>query len=353
MGSVIAGTGVFVPDRVVSNDDLARLMDTSDDWIARRTGVRERRIARDGDSTADLATRAARRAIEDAALDPSDIDALIVATMTPDAYAPGSAPLVQHHLGLGPVATYDVRQQCSGFLYAADLADGLIRSGKAGRVLLVGAEVHTMFQPWAEQITPLLDSGIEPTAEEFEYNTRFRDWSVLFGDGAGAFVMSEGSDDDGWQAAVLRTDGALFDLIAVPAIGSRSRPYLGPDDLLKESHMPVMNGASLFRNAVRLMPEAVEELLADTGVAAGEISLVIAHQANGRIIDAVARSLGLGEDRVPKNLDRYGNTTAASLPLLYDEMRRTGRVSPGDVVCFVAFGAGAHWGAGLYRVPAR
>lgn len=351
MGAVIAGTAVYVPDRVVTNHDLARLMDTSDEWITRRTGVRQRRIAHDGDSTADLATRAARSALEDAALDAGDIDALIVATMTPDAYAPGSAPLVQHQLGLGPVATYDIRQQCSGFLYALDLADSLIGSGKAGRVLVVGAEVHTMFQPWAGQLTPLLESGIEPTPEEFEYNSRFRDWSVLFGDGAGAFVMSAGSENHGWQAAVLRTDGALFDLISVPAIGSRSRPYLSSDDLVKESHMPVMNGASLFRNAVRLMPEVIEELLAATEASADDVALVVAHQANGRIVDGVSRSLGIAADRVPKNLNRYGNTTAASLPLLYDEMRRSGRVQSGDLICFVAFGAGAHWGAGLYRVP--
>ena len=352
MRAIITGTGIDVPRRVVTNEDLSRLMDTSDEWIRTRTGVRERRIASPEESTASLGAAAARNALADAGVGPADVDALIVATMTPDYYAPGSAPIVQDLLGLGRVPTYDLRQQCSGFLYALDLADGLIGSGRAGTVLVVGSEIHTMYQPWAEQIGPLLDAGIEPTRSEYERNTRFRDWSVLFGDGAGAFVLTGSEGEAGWVKAELRTDGALFDLISVPAIGSRSRPYVVAADIEKEQHMPVMNGGSLFRNAVRLMPRAVDELLAATGMEREDIAVVVAHQANARIVDAVARGLGLTEDRVPKNLDRYGNTTAASLPLLYHELRKAGSISPGDLVCFVAFGAGAHWGAGLYREPA-
>lgn len=351
MTSVITGTAIHVPERVVTNEDLARLMDTSDEWIRTRTGVSERRIAAEGETTADLGTEAASGAMADAGLTPADVDALIVATMTPDFYAPGSAPLIQHRLGIGPVATYDVRQQCSGFLYAMDLADGLITAGKAERVLVVGAEVHTMYQPWAQQLTPLLEAGIEPTSEQHARNTRYRDWSVLFGDGAGAVVMQPGAADVGWQGAVLHTDGGLFDLISVPAIGSSARPYVDEKVVAAEAHMPVMKGGSLFRNAVRLMPAAVNELLADRGLSVDDVSVVVAHQANERIVDAVAGRLGLPPERVPKNLDRYGNTTAASLPLLYHELRSERRIGPGDVVCFVAFGAGAHWGAGLYREP--
>lgn len=351
MSSVITGSAIHVPDRVVTNHDLARLMDTSDEWIRTRTGVVERRIAADGETTADLGTAAAARALADARLSPSDVDALIVATMTPDFYAPGSAPLIQHRLGIGTVATYDVRQQCSGFLYGMDLADSLIAAGKAGSVLVVGAEVHTMYQPWARQLSPLLESGVEPTDDQYAHNTRYRDWSVLFGDGAGAVVMQPGPEEAGWQGAVLRTDGSLFDLISVPAIGSSARPFVDEEVIVAEAHMPVMNGGSLFRNAVRLMPAAVKELLDDRGLAVEDVSMVIAHQANGRIVDAVARGLGLPDERVPQNLDRYGNTTAASLPLLYHELVTAGRIGPGDLVCFVAFGAGAHWGAGLYREP--
>lgn len=351
MNSVISGSAIHVPHRVVTNHDLARLMDTSDEWIRTRTGVVQRYIASDGAGTAELATKAGLAALSDASVAADQVDALIVATMTPDYYAPGSAALAQNTIGLGRVAAYDIRQQCSGFLYAMDLADSLITAQKAATVLVIGSEVHTMYQPWADQLTPLLEAGVEPTPEQYTRNTKYRDWSVLFGDGAGAVVMQAGPTDGGWLGAVLRTDGSLFDLIAVPALGSRSRPFASADDIDQDRHMPVMNGGSLFRNAVRLMPDAVEELLETTGYTVDDIAVVVAHQANARILDAVGRSLDLDADRIPMNLDRYGNTTAASIPLLYHELRSAGTIGPGDLVCFVAFGAGAHWGAALYREP--
>lgn len=353
MGAVIIGTGMAVPDNVVTNEDLARIMDTSDDWIASRTGVRERRFVDDGVGSASLGAEAARAALTDSLCGPSQIDALVNATMTPDFQAPGNAALLQHELGLGPIASFDLRQQCSGFLYGLDLADALISSDRAETVLVVGSEVHGGYFPWGETFDGALGrSDTVPTPEARARNTNSRSWTVVFGDGAGAMVVRRGgSVDEGVVASELHTDGSQFELILVPGLGSRHRPYVDHRQLADDLHLPVMDGAGLYREAVRLMPAAVKSAAARAGMALGDIDLVVAHQANDRILEGVRKQLEMGEERIPSNIGRYGNTTSGTLPILFHELRRAGRVPPGTVVCFTAFGAGAHWGALIYKEP--
>ncbi len=348
MGSVIVGTGMYVPPTVVTNDDLAELMDTSDEWIRTRTGVLERRLADPGVGSSDLGAEAAKSAIGDAGLAPDEIDALVIATMTPDFYAPGIVALVQAQAGLGTVPAFDLRQQCSGFLYGLDLADSLLAAGKADTVLVVGTEVQAGLQPWAGEWRAL-QRGTPPTDEQRRRMNRHRGWGVLFGDGAGAMVLRRGQG--GFLGFRLYTDGRHFELIHISALGSKDQPYVDPQRLAADAHMPAMQGPQLYRQAVRRMPEAVEAVLADHGLTAADLDVVVAHQANRRILDGVRKALGLRAEQVPMNLDRYGNTTAGTLPILYHELRRAGRLAPGALVCFVTFGAGAHWGAGLYRVP--
>lgn len=353
MGSVIIGTGVAIPPHVVTNDDLSRVMETTDGWITTRTGVKERHFVDPGTGSSDLAAVAGAAALADAGLDVAEIDAVVTATMTPDHVAPGIAGLVQEKMGLGPIPVYDIRQQCSGYLYALDLADALLGSGKATTVLVIGSEVHSGYLPW-EQAWPYLrgESPDPPDAAQRERATRYRDWSVLFGDGAGAMVLSSGgAPDRGFGRFHLHTDGAAFDLIMVPGVGFQHRPYVDHAQLEADLHLPTMRGRSLFRKAVTLMPEAVREAAASSGIAVDDIDLVISHQANERIVDAVAAELGAGPGVVPTNIASYGNTTAATLPILFHDMRTAGRVDPGAWVCFTAFGAGSHWGAVTYRVP--
>jgi len=354
LGNVIVGTGMFVPDNVVTNHDLARIMDTSDDWITTRTGVKERRFVDPGVGSSDLAIEAARRSMSDAGVGPGEIDLLVTATMTPDYLAPGIAGLVQAGLGLGHIAAFDIRQQCSGFLYGLDLADAMISSGRADVAVVVGAEVHAGFQPWNKTSWDLALGGDGQLSEaEYARNTAYRAWSVLFGDGAGAVVLRRGeSEGEGLLATSLHTDGSGFELIWVPGVGFRERPYVSHEQIDRDAHLPHMDGGNLFRSAVRLMPEAAREVAARSGLSIDEIDVVVAHQANDRILEGVRRQFDLGPEKVPSNIGSYGNTTAATLPILYHELREAGRVGPGSLVCFAAFGAGSHYGAALHREPA-
>ena len=348
---IIAGSGMYVPDAVVTNDDLARLMDTSDRWIRERTGVAERRLAEPGIGTSELAAEAGKAALADAGLEPVDVDALVLATMTPDHYAPGSVGLVQDRMGLRDVPAFGLRQQCSGFLYGLELADSLLVAGKAETVLVIGAEVHAGIQPWAAAWRAM-QQGREIGPDDRARNDRYRSWAVLFGDGAGAVVMrSRDRPGAGVLGSALFTDGSLFELIHIPAMGSQAQPYVDVATIAGDGHMPTMQGSLLYRKAVRLMPEAVEEVVADAGLMLNDVDLVIAHQANERILEGVRKRLGMDADRLPSNLGRYGNTTAGTLPILFHEMRQAGRVRPGALVVFTSFGAGAHWGAVLYREP--
>ncbi len=353
MTTEIVGTGVAVPPNVVTNADLARIMDTSDAWIRSRSGVVERRFVDPGTGASELAVRAVRTALTDAGLGPGDLDAIVTATMTPDLQNPGIAGLVQEGLGLGPVAAYDLRQQCSGFLYGLDVADALIATGRAKTVAVVGTEVHGGYLPWGDTWDIVLGrSDREPTPEEWKRNTEHRAWSVLFGDGAGAMVLRRTESDGGFVASRLHTDGSHFQLIVVPGLGSAHRPYADEAQLAAGLHLPRMDGGGLYRQAVSLMPEAIREVLADGGFTAGDLDVVVAHQANDRILAGVRRQLDVDDHLVPSNIAHWGNTTSGTLPILFHELKHSGRITPGALVCFTAFGAGAHWGAMLYRVPA-
>lgn len=354
MGSVIVGTGVHLPDNVVTNEDLARIMDTSDEWIITRTGVKERRFADPGVGSSDLAIAASVRALADAGLGPHDVDVLVTATMTPDYQAPGIAGLVQAGLGLGQVAAFDLRQQCSGFLYGLDLADAMLSGGRSETVLVVGAEVHGGFQPWSEASWQAVLGRGPGDVSPYDYrrNTAYRAWSVLFGDGAGAMVLSRGDGArQGVLATTLHTDGESFELIWVPGVGFKHRPYVSGEQLGVDAHLPAMDGGGLYRRAVRLMPQAVRSVLDKAGLTLDDVDLVVAHQANDRILEGVRKQLEMGSEKVPSNIGSYGNTTAATLPILYHELRAAGRVDPDTTVCFASFGAGAHYGAVLYREP--
>ena len=360
MPAVITGTGVAVPPNVVTNDDLTRIMDTTDEWIRSRTGVVTRRFVDPGTGTSDLAAEAARAALRDAGVSGDQVDMLVCATMTPDRQNPGIAGAVQHKAGLGGAATFDLRQQCAGFLFGLDLADMLISTGRAGTVVVVGAEVHAGYLPWGDSWQILLgETDRPPTNDERALATRHRAWSVLFGDGAGAMVLREQAAassrppaaPEGILSSVLRTDGAHADLIEVPGLGSEQRPYADAAQIAAGLHHPAMNGAGLYRLAVETMPAAVREALEAAGCELDELDLVVAHQANDRILDGARRRLGVDEMVMPSNIGHWGNTTAATLPILYHELRQQGRVAAGSLVAFTSFGAGAHWGAVLYREP--
>ncbi|MDH4116371.1 MAG: 3-oxoacyl-ACP synthase [Acidimicrobiia bacterium] len=352
MGSVITGSGIAVPPHLVTNHDLARIMDTSDDWIRSRTGVAQRRFVEPGVGSSDLAIQAGLAALADAGLDPGELDLVVTATMTPDVQAPGIVGKVQHGLGAGAVAGFDLRQQCSGFLYGLDLADAWLTSGRGKRAIVIGAEVHAGYLPWGETWPIVLGApGEKADPEAYARNTAHRAWSVLFGDGAGAMVLEASDAPGGVLGSRLRTAGELSDLIRVPGVGFSRRPYIDAEQLDDDDHLPVMDGGGLYKNAVRLMPEVVLEVLEQCDLTASDVDLVVAHQANERILAGVRKQLGTDAATVPSNIAEWGNTTAGTLPILFHELRQEGRVEPGMLVCFVAFGAGAHWGAVLYRVP--
>ncbi len=352
MKSVITGSGIGIPRNVVPNEMLARLMDTTDEWIRTRSGIEQRYYADPGQSSSDLGIMAAEGALKAAGRTQDDIDALVFATMTPDHFFPGNGPVVQAKMGFREsLPAFDIRQQCSGFLYGLDLADSLIRSGKYARILLIGGDVHTPFMPWQNgwDMTIGLEDR-EVTAEEREANTRVRDRVVLFGDGAGAVVV-EGMDDGdrGFLGSKLYTNGSNIESLYVRGVGFRHRPFVTRKQIEDGDIIPNMDGREVFRQALSKMPEAVREVCAATGTRVSDIDVLLIHQANLRIVEGVGKQLGLEPERVPHNIERYGNTTAGTLPILYHECMAEGRIKPGMLVCFTALGSGMHWGAALYR----
>jgi 3-oxoacyl-[acyl-carrier-protein] synthase-3 len=349
MGTVVRGSGFVVGEHLVKNEQLTRVCDTSDEWIRERSGIEQRYYVADGTSTSDLGARAAAKALEEARLAPSEIDYVVFATMTPDYQFPGCGVLLQHKLGIPQVPTLDVRQQCTGFLYGLQVSDALLRTGQARRLLLVGAEVHSGYMPWRDHGVVFGTSDAVPTEAERAFNTRYRDRTVLFGD-AGAAVVLELDPDPavGLLATRLRSDGAFAEKLFVPS-GFKWRPYVTEAMIAEGRHIPEMDGRQVFRMAVTKMPEVIHELLAAENLSIDDISLLIAHQANLRICEAVQKALGLDDGRVYNNIQRYANTTAATIPIAWDECRKAGRIRPGDLVCFVGLGAGFHWGAALYR----
>jgi len=350
--AVITGSGSEIPSTRVTNAMLARVMDTSDEWIRERSGVEARHYVERGTGTSDLGVAAARRALDHAGITPADVDLVVFATMTPDHFFPGSGALLQAKLGLREIPCFDIRQQCVGFLYGLQLADAQIRAGLARTVLLVGAEIHTGFMPWtATNWEYMLGRGdVPPTPEEFAWNTRFRHLTVLFGD-AGAAVVVRASEEPrrGIVDSLLRTSGAEYDKLYVPGTGFKQRPYTDPEQFKRGDHIPVMDGRAVFKMATTSMIAAAQEVLARNEVRVDDVSLVLMHQANKRINEYCQKALGIPDSKMLHNIERYGNTTAATIPLLWDEAARAGRVTAGDLVLLVAFGAGMSWGATLVR----
>jgi 3-oxoacyl-[acyl-carrier-protein] synthase-3 len=327
-------------------------MDVSDQWIRERCGVENRHYVEEGTSTSDLGLAASVEALKMSGLDKNDIDLIIFATMTPDYFFPGSGGLLQSKLGMKNIPSFDIRQQCAGFLYGMQLADAHIRSGMAKNVLLVGAETHTGFMPWTADNYKYLygKSETAPTEKEYAWNTRFRSLTVLFGDAGAAVVIQAGSGKRGILDCILHTNGSDFDKIHVPGAGFSRRPYVDIGQIERGEHIPVMNGMSVYRNATLSMADVTKEILERNGLTMEDISMVLMHQANRRINERVQKILDIPESKMIHNIHKYGNTTAATIPLLWDECVRTGRIRPDDLVLMVAFGAGVHWGALLLKV---
>jgi 3-oxoacyl-[acyl-carrier-protein] synthase-3 len=327
--SHILGAGFEVPRTVVTNDDLSKILDTDDAWIQQRSGIRERHYVDDAEGSAPLAERAARTAIKRAGIGVDDIDLILCGTLSPDVDFPGNSAFLQERLGLAGRPAFDIRNQCSGFLYMLAMADQYIRTGGARYVLVVGSEVHS--------------SGLE-------FADRSRHVTVLFGDGAGAVVVGPSpSPDCGLLTINLHSEGAFADKLCLLGPGSLAKPRLAKDWTPADIYgWPQMDGRFVFRHAVTRMTESIEEALAAVGKTKEDIAMVLPHQANLRINQLVAMGLGFGDDRMANNIDRYGNTTAATIPILLSETWEAGRIKEGDLVCLAAFGAGFTWGAALY-----
>lgn len=316
----IAGTGSYLPERVMTNHDLEKMVDTSDEWIQARTGMRERRIARDDEATSDMGAIAARRALESAGVGVDDIDLVIVATCTPDSVFPSAACAVQHKLGAGHAFCYDLSAACSGFLYAVESARGMIEAGAYRNVLVVGAEKMSCVTDWEDRGT-----------------------CVLFGDGAGAVVLQPADGGSGILASAMGSDGALGDLLKIPAGGSRMPA--SAESVAARQHFVKMGGNKVFKHAVVCMSQAGQTVLEKAGLTVNDVDWVIPHQANMRIIRAISDRAGVGLDRFCTNLDRVGNLSAASVPVAMDEAVRAGKIKAGDTVLFIVFGGGFTWGA--------
>src|SRR6185295_14728615 len=351
--AVLAGTGISIPPLEVDNVMLSRIIETNDEWVRERSGVVTRYYAEAGVSSSDLGAEAARAALAEAGIEAGEVDYLVCATMTPDHYFPGTGTLIQQKLGMRPLPALDIRQQCAGFAYGLQMVDALIRSGIARTVLLVGADVHTSLMPFSARTFEVLH-GRDPgplSAEELEWNSRFRHLLVLFGDGAGAMVFrGEEANGRGILAAALYGDGNHRDILYVPGGGSQRRPFVTCEMIQAAEMVPVMDGRAVFKLAVTRMPEATVEVLQRCGYTTGDLDLVVMHQANLRINEKAQQVLGLPNEKVHNNIQKYGNTTSATLPLAFYEARQAGKAPPGALVAFTALGAGLHWGAVLMRL---
>ena len=324
MKSILRGIGSYVPEKILDNKELSLKVETSDDWIRTRTGIRERRIASSDQPTSELALNAARKAIEAAQIQPNQIDLVIVATITPDMAFPSTACILQHKLGLGKVACFDLEAACSGFLYSLDVADGMLASGRYRCALVIGAEKMSSILDWEDRTT-----------------------CVLFGDGAGAaIIMTEG---DGPNLLGFRSgaDGSNPSLLHQPAGGSKQPASI--TSIENRDHFLKMNGKEIFKSAVRVMEKATRELLEANGLATQDVDHVIPHQANVRIVESMAQRLEIPLEKFFCNLDRHGNTSAASIPIAFDEACQKGIFRKGEIGVLVAFGAGLTWSATLVR----
>ncbi len=320
----IVSTGSYVPERVLTNRELEQMVDTSDEWIIERTGIRERRIASEKQASSDLAYEAAKSALKRAGLKPKDLDLIIVASVTPDMPFPSTACILQAKLGAKDAAALDVNAACSGFIYSLSMANAFISSGQYRCVLVVGAETLSKITDWEDRST-----------------------CVLFGDGAGAAILGPADGDAGILSVRLHSDGSMGDLLTLPGGGSRNP--VSKDTIKKRLHYIKMKGNETFKFAVKTLEKLVADTLAEFRLKPSDISLLIPHQANLRIIKATAERVGLPIEKVFVNIDKYGNTSAASIPIALDEAVRCERVRPGDYLMLEAFGGGITWASALIR----
>ncbi len=318
--TIIAGTGSYVPDRVLTNSELEKMVDTSDEWIVTRTGIKERRIVDEETAASDLALKAAERALEAAETSPAEIDLIVVATVTPDMAFPATACLVQDRIGAKRAAAFDISAACSGFIYGLSVVDQFIKNGAYETALLIGTETLSKITDWTDRNT-----------------------CVLLGDGAGAVVVKSTTEEKGILSFYLGADGGLGDLLKLPAGGSRMPPTHETID--NRLHYTRMKGNELYKVAVRVLAKAAEEALSRLRLSPEEVSLLIPHQANLRIIQAAAKKAGIPLSRVYINVDKYGNTSSASIAIALDEAVRGGRIKEGDIIVLDAFGGGLTWGA--------
>jgi 3-oxoacyl-[acyl-carrier-protein] synthase-3 len=327
--SIILGTGRALPTRVVPNQEFTAVMDTSDEWIRARTGIRERRWIRPGETGVALGHAASLEALSMAGVAASELDAIVYATITPDHFIPGNGAYLQHALGVGPIPAIDIRMQCAGFVYALAVADGFIRSGVYRTILVVGQEVQST---------------------RMDLSTRGRHTAVLFADGAGAVVLRATEEPGrGILTFDLHTEGANASTLWVDEPGAIHEPTISAERYQEGHYFVQMDGKEVFRHASERMPESVRTCLTRLGLTAADVSLAIAHQANQRISDMVQKNLGLRDDQIYNNIERYGNTTSATIPIALDECVRAGRFRPGDLVVFTAFGSGFVWGSVVLR----
>ncbi|MFG0304590.1 MAG: beta-ketoacyl-ACP synthase III [Phycisphaerales bacterium JB040] len=327
-GVSIVGSGSALPAATLTNKDLEGLMETSDEWIVQRTGIRERRKISGGESTTSLATDSCRNALDDAGLRPEDLDLVLVATMTPDMPTPAIAPIVASNLGCGYRAAWDLNAACSGFVFAMNVAADMIRCGSAATVAVIGADTIT---------------------RHIDYSTYGRGAAILFGDAASTVILRRSDDPAlGRVAQAMHSDGDGAKYLSVPCHQSHFHDPGEYDE--RRLNRVLMNGQAVFKFAVKKFPEVIEEALEAAGLRACDVDHYICHQANARILEAARERFGLAESKLMVNIDRYGNTVAASCPLVFDELRRAGRVEAGQRVMFIAFGAGRTWGASLWQL---
>ncbi len=322
----IKGTGSYTPQKALTNNDLSKIVDTSDEWIFTRTGIKERRIAEENETSSSMGAEAGRRAVENAGLSVEDIDVIVVGTMTPDMPFPSTACLIQEKMGISNAVCFDVEAACSGFLYIMEIASGLLQTGRYRNALIIGTEKLSSILDWEDRTT-----------------------CVLFGDGAGAAVLSlgEAEDKSGILDFKLGADGSKADMLHQPGGGCAVPP--SSESLQGRQHFLKMRGKEVFKQAVRVMGQAAVEILEQNGLESDQLACVIPHQANMRIIEALSTRLHIPIERFFLNLDKYGNTSAASIPIALDEAARAGRIKSGDTILLVAFGAGLTWGSALIR----
>jgi len=328
--SKITGVGMYVPEEIVTNDDLAKIIDTSDEWIFERTGIKQRRFFKEGvDTVSRMAANAAQIALDRAGKKPEDVDFIVFATLSSDYNFPGSAVLLQRKLPFRKIGAIDVRGQCSGFVYALSIADQFIKTGMYKTILVVGSEVQS---------------------NVFEMSDRGRSMSVIFGDGAGAAVLEATNEaGKGILTTKLHSDGRFAEELYLENPGSRKKVRIAPEMFENGEFLPYMNGKLVFMNALKYFPEVIREALAECNFKDSDIDLLIPHQANARITAAIQKEMNLPDEKIVSNIDKYGNTTAASVPIALCEAWETGRIKDGDLVALAAFGSGFMWASALIR----